>query len=149
MVSASYMIYGVRLRYNFRVEPTPGQRVALARAVGCARVVFSDGLRARQDAYRAGLPYLTDAELMRQVVTEAKRTEQRAWLGEVSAVVLQQAVVDLNTAYRNFFTSVAGRRKGPRIGPPRLRSRKDTRQAIRFTKNARFRVTDGDTRACA
>jgi len=91
------------------------------------------------------LPYLTDAELMRQVVTEAKRTEQRAWLGEVSAVVLQQAVVDLNTAYRNFFASVAGTRKGPRIGPPRLRSRKDNRQAIRFTKNARFRVTDGGT----
>jgi putative transposase len=106
-------------------------------------VVFNDGLRARQDAYRAGLPYVTDAELMRQVVTVAKRSEQRAWLGEVSAVVLQQAVVDLNTAYRNFFASVAGRRKGPRVCPPRLRSRKDSRQAIRFTKNARFKVTDG------
>ena len=133
------------MRYNFRVEPTPGQRVALARAFGCARVVFNDGLRARQDAYRAGLPYVTDAELMRLVVTVAKRSERRAWLGEVSAVVLQQAVVDLNTAYRNFFASVAGTRKGPRIGPPRLRSRKDNRQAIRFTKNARFRVTDGGT----
>jgi putative transposase len=43
-------------------------------------------------------------------------------------VVLQQAVVDLNTAYRNFFASVAGRRKGPRVGPPRLRSRKTSQE---------------------
>src|SRR5579859_8293914 len=28
------------------------------------------------------------------------------------------------------------------VGPPRLRSRKDSRQAIRFTANARFKVCD-------
>ncbi|NJC86909.1 transposase, partial [Planosporangium mesophilum] len=54
--------------------------------------------------------------------------------------VLQQALADLNTAYRNFFASVTGRRKGRKVAPPRLRSRKDNRQAIRFTANARFRV---------
>jgi hypothetical protein len=31
-------------------------------------------------------------ELSRRVITEAKRTPERAWLGEVSAVVLQQAL---------------------------------------------------------
>ena len=36
---------------------------------------------------------------------------------EVSAVVLQQALADLNAAYRNFFASVPGRRKGPKAGP--------------------------------
>lgn len=41
-----------------------------------------------------------------------EKTPQRAWLGEVSAVVLQQALADLNTAYRNFFASVTGKRKG-------------------------------------
>jgi putative transposase len=35
------------------------------------------------------------------------------------------------------------RRKGPKIAPPRFRSRKDSRQAIRFTRNARFTVTAG------
>ena len=40
-----------------------GQRAALARAFGCARVVFNDGLRARQEAHEAGRPYVTDAEL--------------------------------------------------------------------------------------
>ncbi|HEY0806740.1 MAG TPA: transposase [Pseudonocardiaceae bacterium] len=125
------MVYDdvVQLRYNFRVEPTPGQRIALARAFGCARVVFNDALRAREQAYRAGLPYITDTELMRRVITEAKQSSQRAWLGEVSAVVLQQAVADLNTAYRNFFASITCRRKGPGVARPRFRSRKDNRQA--------------------
>jgi putative transposase len=132
----------VQLRYNFRVYPTPGQRIELARAFGCARVVFNDGLRLRQQAREQGLPYVSDAELSKQVITKAKTTEARAWLGEVSAVVLQQALADLNTAYRNFFASITGKRKGRKVAPPRFRSRKDNRQAIRFTKNSRFRVLD-------
>jgi putative transposase len=133
------MLDGVQLRYNYRLYPAPAQRSALARAFGCARVVFNDGLRARQEAHRAGRPYIGDAELSARL-TAAKKTPERQWLGEVSAVVLQQALADLNVAYRNFFASVKGERKGPRVGPPRLRSRKDRRQAIRFTANARFTV---------
>jgi putative transposase len=132
----------MRLRYNCRLYPAPGQRTALARAFGCARVVFSDALAARQDAYAAGRPYLTDGELPARL-TAARASPERARLGEVSAVVLQQALADLHAAYRNFFASVAGTRKGPRAGPPRFRSRKDRRQAIRFTRNARFAVTPG------
>ncbi len=58
-------------------------------------------------------------------------------------MVLQQALADLTTAYRNFFASLAGQRKGPKVGPPRFRSRKDRGQAIRFTANARFTVLPG------
>ena len=129
----------MQLRYNYRLYPTPGQHAALARAFGCARVVFNDGLRARQEAFAAGRPYLTDAELSKRL-TAAKATPERAWLGEVSAVVLQQSLADLNTAYRNFFASVTGKRKGPKVAPPRFKSRKDRRQAIRFTLNARFTI---------
>jgi putative transposase len=132
----------VQLRYSFRLYPAPGQRAALARAFGCARVVFNDALTARQQAHEAGLPYPTDAELSVRLTAD-KATPQRAWLGNVSAVVLQQALADLNAAYRNFFASLTGERKGRRAGPPRFRSRKDTRQAIRFTRNARFGITPG------
>jgi putative transposase len=52
----------MRLRYNYRLYPSPGQRAALARAFGCARVVYNDALRARQQAHAAGLPYLTDPQ---------------------------------------------------------------------------------------
>ncbi|MFB9339318.1 RNA-guided endonuclease InsQ/TnpB family protein, partial [Actinoplanes octamycinicus] len=101
-----------------------------------------DGLRLRQQAREAGEKYLSDGDLSKLVITQAKATEDRAWLGEVSAVVLQQALADLNIAYRNFFASVTGKRKGRKVAPPRFRSRKDSRQAIRFTKNSRFKVLD-------
>ncbi|MFF0875636.1 MULTISPECIES: RNA-guided endonuclease InsQ/TnpB family protein [Micromonospora] len=134
----------MQLRYNYRVYPTPGQQIELARAFGCARVVFNDGLRLRQQAREAGEKYISDGELSRRLITEAKATPERAWLGEVSTVVLQQALADLNTAYRNFFNSITGKRKGRKVAPPRFRSRKDNRQAIRFTKNSRFKVLDND-----
>jgi putative transposase len=57
--------------------------------------------------------------------------------------VLQQSLADLNTAYRNFFASVSGKRKGTKIQPPQFKSRKDRRQSIRFTASARFKVLPG------
>jgi hypothetical protein len=129
----------VQLRYNYRLYPDGPQREALARAFGCARVVFNDALAARRAAHAAGEPYIPDAALS-AALTASKQTPERAWLGEVSSVVLQQALADLNTAYRNFLASVTGKRKGPKVAPPRFRSRKDRRQAVRFTANSRFRV---------
>ena len=133
------IIRDVQLRYNYRLYLQPRHRAALGKAFGCARVVYNDGLAARHEAHQAGQPFITDAELSARL-TAAKTTQQRAWLTEVSAVVLQQALADLNTAYQNYFASLTGKRKGPKAGPPRFRSRKDTRQAIRFTANARFKV---------
>ena len=129
----------MQLRYNYRLYPALGQQIALARSFGCARVVFNDALAAREEAHRAGKPYLTDTQLSARL-TAAKATPDRAWLNDVSAVVLQQALSDLNAAYRNYFASLHGRRTGPRVGRPRFRSRKNHRQAIRFTANARFKV---------
>jgi putative transposase len=106
----------VQLRYAYRLDPTPGQRITLARAFGCARVVFNDAIAARRVAHEVGAPYPTDAQLSR-ALTAAKRTPQRAWLSEVSAVVLQQALADANTAYRNFFAAVPGAQRLPAIDP--------------------------------
>ncbi|WP_405138535.1 RNA-guided endonuclease InsQ/TnpB family protein [Nocardia sp. NBC_01388] len=130
----------MQLRYSFRLYPTVGQQEALTKAFGCARVVFNDAPRARRDARENNLPYLSDRELS-QRLTEAKKTPERAWLAEVSSVVLQQALADLNTAYRNFFNSAAGERKGAKVAPPTFRSRKDNQQTVRFTRNARFTIT--------
>ncbi len=114
--------------------------MALARAFGCARVVFNDALRARETARAAGLPFVPSGELSQQL-TAAKKTPGRAWLAEVSSVVLQQSLRDLDTAYRNFFDGLKGKR--PRTGPPRFKSRKDTRQSVRFTANAGWKITAG------
>ncbi|MER5953087.1 RNA-guided endonuclease TnpB family protein [Streptomyces sp. NPDC001893] len=131
----------MQLRYAFRLYPELGQRLALGRAFGCARVVFNDAVRARKDAHAAGLPYPKAAELSRTLVTRAKRTVERSWLGEVSSVVLQQSLRDVEAAYRAFFASLKGERKGARVGAPRFKSRKDSRQSIRFTANARWSIT--------
>lgn len=131
----------MQLRYGFRLYPSAGQRTALARAFGCARVVYNDALRARETARSEGMPFPKTGDLSKRLITEAKSTPERAWLGEVSAVVLQQSLRDLDTAYRNFFDGLKGKR--PRMGAPRYKSRKDTRQAVRFTANARWKVTPG------
>ncbi|MGW5409971.1 RNA-guided endonuclease InsQ/TnpB family protein, partial [Streptomyces spiralis] len=120
------------------------QRRALAKAFGCARVVWNDCLRDRKEAHAAGLPYVTSAELSRLRITRAKRTAERAWLADVSAVVLQQSLRDLDAAYKNFFDSVRGKRPGRRVGPPRYKSKKDTRQSIRLNTNA-FSLQDDGT----
>src|SRR5690625_3364439 len=56
-------------------------------------------------------------------------------------IVLQQAARDAEQAYRNFFASLKGHRKGARIGAPRFRSRKDNRQTIRLHSGG-FRLRD-------
>ncbi|MGW6695108.1 RNA-guided endonuclease InsQ/TnpB family protein [Rhodococcus sp. NPDC054953] len=132
----------MQLRYRYRLNPTSGQQAALARAFGCARVVFNDAIAAREHARRTGLSYPKDAELSK-ALTAVKKTPEREWLTEVSSVVLQQALADAFAAYRNFFASLAGKRKGTNLGAPRFRSRRDNWQSIRFTRNARFTVTTG------
>ncbi|TDU01897.1 putative transposase [Streptomyces sp. 846.5] len=131
---------GMQLRYSFRVYPTASQCSSLARAFGCARVVFNDALRVREEARAAGLPFVTAADLSKRL-TAAKKTPDRAWLGEVSSVVLQQSLRDLETSYRNFFDGLKGKR--PKMGAPRFKSRRDNRQSIRFTANAGWKITMG------
>ena len=127
------MLGGMLVRYRYRIDPTGIQRQALARAFGCARVVYNDALAERRRAYLAG-EKLSDTELQRRVVTLAKTRPERAWLAEVASVVLVQACQDARRAYRNWFDSWSGRRRGRRVGPPRFRT-KHGRQSIRLTRN--------------
>jgi putative transposase len=123
----------VQVRYRYRIYPGPGQQEALARVFGCARVVFNDCLRVRDACHAAG-EQISDTEVQRRVITLAKRTPERAWLAEVASVALVQACQDARRAYRNWFDSLSGQRKGRRIGHPRFRSKRG-RQSIRFTRN--------------
>jgi putative transposase len=123
----------VLARYRYRLYPDSAQRQSLARVFGCARVVFNDALRLREESYQRG-EKISDSEVQRRVVTVAKTTPERAWLGEVASVALVQACQDARRAYRNWFDSLAGKRKGRRVGHPRFR-RKRGRQAVRLTRN--------------
>ena len=46
-----------------------------------------------------------------------------------------QACQDARRAYRNWFGSLSGKRKGRKVGHPKFRSRKDHRQSVRLTRN--------------
>ena len=121
------------VRYRYRIDPTPVQRRALARAFGCARVVYNDALAERRRAYQAG-ERIRDTEVQRRVITQAKRTPERAWLTQVASVALVQACQDARRAHRNWLDSLTGKRKGHRVGQPRFRT-KHGRQSIRLTRN--------------
>jgi putative transposase len=120
MGSRAHTVINMKLRYNVRVYPSASQRGSLARAFGCARVVWNDALPLRRDAYEQGLPRPTAAELSKRVITEAKKTPERAWLGDVSAVVLQQSLRDLEAAYSNFF--------GRKIASPKFFRRQERKR---------------------
>lgn len=126
-------------RYRYRAYPTGGQMKAAVRLFGCCRVVWNDALARREQARRDNTPTPSHGELSADL-THSKRTPERAWLADVSAVPLQQSLADLDHAWRNFFGSLTGKRKGRRTGPPRFKKRTN-RQAARFTRNANFHVT--------
>jgi putative transposase len=130
-------------RYRYRIEPTPAQAAKLARIFGCCRVVYNDALRVREKARRANVNLL-DTEVQRQVITQAKSTTERAWLAEVPSVALVQSVNDSHKAFRNFFNSRSGKRKGGKVGYPRMKSKKDHRQSFRLTRNG-FRIRPNGT----
>jgi len=65
------------------------------------------------------------------VITQAKKTAVREWLSDVSNIPLQQSVADLGVAYKNFFDSLKGKRKGKKVGSPKFK-KKTGRQSARF-----------------
>ncbi len=73
-----------------------------------------------------------------------KKNAETAWLGEISNVVLQQTLRDQDRAFKNFFDSCTGKRKGPRMRYPRFKTR-NSRKSLRFTKVG-FTYTNGEIR---
>ncbi|MDY7002626.1 MAG: RNA-guided endonuclease TnpB family protein [Cyanobacteriota bacterium] len=128
----------MKARYRYRIYPTKYQRTKLAQLFGCVRVVWNDSLACCQEKYGSGGKKPTNSELQKQFITHAKKTEDREWLSEVSAIPLQQSLNDLNQAYQNFFKSTKGKRKGKPVKPPKFKARK-SKQTARFTKGG-FKV---------
>ncbi|MEG3436059.1 RNA-guided endonuclease TnpB family protein [Pannus brasiliensis CCIBt3594] len=132
----------MKARYRYRIYPTDSQKHALAKLFGCVRVVWNDTLAYCESLYRGGEKKPKGSELQKRFITIAKKTEEREWLGEVSAIPLQQSLNDLEQAYSNFFKSCRGERKGRKVRPPRFKKRRGT-QSARFTRGG-FRVNRHD-----
>ncbi|WP_367267896.1 RNA-guided endonuclease InsQ/TnpB family protein [Okeania sp. SIO2C9] len=129
----------MKARYKYRVYPDNVQKKALAKLFGCCRTVWNDSLAYCNELYKEGKKKPSNAELQKQFITQAKKTENREWLKEVSNIPLQQSLNDLNAAYQNFFNSCKGKRKGKPARPPKFKSKK-SRQTARFRKGG-FKIS--------
>lgn len=123
----------MKARYNYRVYPKQSQLTPLAKAFGSSRVVWNDAWWLYKVAERNNLD--RPRKISNLVITQAKKTDERKWLSEVSSVVLQQSLRDLEAAWSNYFSSLKGVRKGQAVGKPKPK-KKQGRQAIRFASNA-------------
>ncbi len=119
----------MKARYQYRFYPTDQQQQSLARLFGCVRVVYNDALAICKQSEKKP----KSAELQKIVITQAKKTEARVWLSEVSNIPLQQSVADLEIAFKNFFDSCNGKRKGRKVGYPKFKKRT-------HKQSARFRI---------
>jgi putative transposase len=127
----------MKARYQYRFYPTDQQQLSLAQLFGCVRVVWNDALAiCKQSDKLPGYSKLS-AQL-----TQSKKTEERKWLFDVSSVPLQQSLRNLDAAYRNFFNSRNGKRKGSKMGTPKFK-KKISQQSAEFTKAA-FSIKDGE-----
>jgi putative transposase len=132
----------MQLRYRYRLEPTVAQQQALARTFGCVRVVWNDALALSQRLYEQGEKYPGATALQKLVITNGKQTAERKWLADAFSHTLIQSVRDLDLAYRNWWKSIGGKRKGPKLRAPRFKKRSSA-QSARFTRQG-FRVLGND-----
>ncbi|MFI2380125.1 RNA-guided endonuclease InsQ/TnpB family protein [Streptomyces sp. NPDC018964] len=123
----------VKRAFKYRFYPTDAQAAELSRTFGCVRKVYNLALAARTEAWtRQERVNYNQTSVM---LTAWKKTEELAYLNEVSSVPLQQALRHLQTAFTNFF--------GKRAKYPRFKSRKKSRKSAEYTTSA-FRFRDGN-----
>ncbi|MFE6305143.1 RNA-guided endonuclease InsQ/TnpB family protein [Nocardiopsis sp. NPDC057823] len=123
----------VKRAFKYRFYPTGAQAAELSRTFGCVRLVYNKALAARTRAWyqnRERIGYNATSAML----TGWKKTDELAFLSEVSSVPLQQTLRHLQGAFSNFF---AGRAKYPRF-----KSRKKSRASAEYTSSA-FRYRDG------
>jgi putative transposase len=111
--------------YKYRFYPTEKQKKQLSHCFGCSRFVYNHFLKVKTDAYSENgekINYSKTSELL----TELKKEESFHWLNDVSSVILQQTLRNLNQAFANFF---AGRAKYPTF------KSKNAYQSVRYVKS--------------
>ncbi len=96
--------------YKYRIYPTPLQKELLAKTFGCVRFIYNKMLADKIDHYQ-----LTKKSLSN---TPAQYKDEFPFLKEVDSLALANAQLNLQTAYRNFFTQKS-------VGFPHFKSKKN------------------------
>ncbi|MCX5317095.1 RNA-guided endonuclease TnpB family protein [Streptomyces sp. NBC_00154] len=122
----------VKRAFKYRFYPTGAQAAELSRTFGCVRKVYNLALAARTEAWtrQERVNYNQTSALL----TAWKKTEELAFLNDVSSVPLQQTLRHLQIAFTNFFSK--------RAKYPRFKSRKKSRKSAEYTTSG-FRFRDG------
>ncbi|MFB7993128.1 RNA-guided endonuclease InsQ/TnpB family protein [Streptomyces sp. NPDC056002] len=122
----------VKRAFKYRFYPTDAQAAELSRTFGCVRKVYNLALAARTQAWarQERVNYTATSAML----TVWKKTEELAYLNEVSSVPLQQTLRHLQVAFTNFFAK--------RAKYPRFKSRKKSRKSAEYTTSG-FRYRNG------
>ncbi|MGV9425550.1 RNA-guided endonuclease InsQ/TnpB family protein [Streptomyces sp. NPDC003656] len=127
------MGWKVKRAFKYRFRPTRKQAAELSRTFGCVRLVYNRALEERTRAWYGEQRRISYAQSS-AALTGWKKTEELAFLAEVSSVPLQQALRHLQAAFVNFFAK--------RAKYPRFKSRKKSRQSAEYTRSG-FTWRDG------
>ena len=119
--------------YKTELDLTDQQRQACIRHAGAARYAYNYGLARKIEAYRLGQKVPTAIDLHREL--NALKKGELAWMYEVSKCAPQEALRDLDKAYKNFFRGLGEKKAGRKvqIGPPQFKSRKKGIGSFRLT----------------
>jgi len=117
------MVVIVEHAVKVRIYPNVAQETLLAKTFGCKRWIWNYWREERENYFKdhgntVGFKY-TPAKVLK---------ETRPWLKEPDSIALQQARRDLDTAYKNFFDGVKGKRT--KMGYPKFKS-KHAKQSYR------------------
>ena len=123
----------VKRAFKYRFCPTDEQAAELSRTFGCVRKVYNLALAARTEAW-AVRQERVNYHATSAMLTAWKKTEELAFLNDVSSVPLQQCLRHLQTAFTNFFAK--------RAKYPRFKSKKKSRKSAEYTTSG-FRFRDG------
>ena len=88
--------------YRFELQPNGEQQRNMRRFAGSCRFVYNKALALQQERHKAGEKKLGYAALCK-ALTEWKAQPQTLWLSETPSQALQQALKNLERAYKNFF----------------------------------------------
>src|SRR5947209_14213673 len=96
--------------YQSELNPTPEQYILLCQCAGTARFAYNYGLARKQEAREVGEPTPYASDLQKELT--ARKHDDLPWLAEVSKWVIQNALRDLDDAFKHFFRKVALKKQG-------------------------------------
>ncbi len=102
--------YGLMQRvqaFKFQLQPNGAQERNMRRFAGARRFVYNEALALQKQRHERGESKLSYAGLC-ELLTEWRNSAQTLWLRDAPTHPLQQALQDLERAYKNFFAQRAG-----------------------------------------